>query len=1200
MRVFSSIPGKPGWPESIAGLCGLLCAALGAAVLAGWHTGNAALIRINAEFAPMQYPTAVCFLLAGLGLLFSALRLPRLLPVHCGGLTGAVGALMSVEYFTGWRPGIPGLPAGSPPSPMAAAFAMAGAAIALLCLPETGPRRRLLIWILASSVTALGLIALCAYRLGVRMVFMSEDSVGMAAHSAAGLAVLGIGLLAAQVQVIGWRLLPEDRWLPVPFGFGTIVAALMMWQALAADRTRALKAQAQVVADNVAADTFNRFTFSLRSLERIARRWETKGGAPYSQWYNDAWDCLTDQSVFEAVGHTNVNWKVDYVEADADAEPMLGRDFHQDTRWDAVPALTDAITHERMLVSPSMNVRGGDKGFFVFFPTFFPGPRFGGFVFASFRLADLHETILNQSAFTTCRIAFYEGDKFVLGDPMEEPAGDSVRAQVVIPGKQIFWRDQKPWKVVTEPKSAILAGGGLPVIILGLGVLLGGTVSATVWGLQRAISRTRMALAANVRLTAEIRERQLAEKELHDTLQAKKKSQALLESAGRIAQLGHWELPMGADGPTWSEITYNIHGLTPGTPVSLTDALNFYHPDDRPAISECVREAIEKGVAHEFEARLITASGRQLWVYSRGEPVKDEHGNVTAIHGVFQNIDDRRNAAELLKRRNQELEEATARAEGHARAKAEFLANMSHEIRTPMNAVLGMSELLMDGQLDAREREFAETIHSSGEVLLSLINDILDFSKIESGQLDLEHIPVNLRDCMESVMDLLAGQAAKKKLDLMGWIDPALPAAIIGDPTRLRQVLTNLVSNALKFTHEGEVFIKLSLMREESGPWLRVAVMDTGIGISPAGMERLFSAFSQVDTSTTRRFGGTGLGLAISQRLVQHMGGEIRVESELDKGSIFRFAIPLQEAAPPPGPLLLLPETEGLRVLIVDDNVTSRWILEQHCRSCCMVPVMAGGPGKALDLIRDGEPFDLAVIDSLMPEMDGYALAAEIRKLRGEASPRILILASIAAPFPDPKPADIAGVLNKPIKTGPLLLALRNAFFAVPPPKPQTESQPQTQPLPSAGGTNGADSAGGGEKPGTLRPLRILVAEDNPINQRVVALHLDRMGYGCVMAANGLEALQAVQDAKFDVLLLDVQMPEMDGLTAARELCRRYAPSGRPWMIALTANAFGSDRDECLAAGMNDYLSKPVRAGNLQRALQAAFDEKVKRASLAF
>ncbi|RYD35726.1 MAG: response regulator, partial [Verrucomicrobiaceae bacterium] len=1029
MRIFSSIPGKPGWLESITGLCGLLCAALGAAVLAGWHTRNVTLVRINAAFVPMQYPTAVCFLLAGLALFFSALRVSRLLPLLCGGLAGALGVLMLVKYFTGWQlgfrslvgrlPEISGLPTSTSPSPTAVAFTMAGAAIALLCLPGTGPLRRLLIWILASSVTALGVIALCAYRLGVRMMFMSEDSVGMAAHSAVGLTVLGIGLLAAQIRVIGWRLLSEDRWLPVPFGFSTIVAALMMWQVLAADRTRALKAQAQVIADNVAADTFNRFTFSLRSLERIARRWETKDGAPYSQWYSDAWDCLTDQAVFEAVGHTDANWKVDYVETDGDAEPLLGRDFHQDTRWDAVPALTDSIIHQKMLVSPSMDIRGGDKGFLVFFPTFFSESRFGGFVFASFRLADLHETILTQSAFTTCRIAFYEGDKFVLGDPMEKPAADSVRAQTVIPDKRILWRDQEPWKVVTEPKSAILAGGGLPGMILGLGVLLGGTVSAAVWGLQRAMFRTRMAMAANVRLTGEIRERRLAEKELHDTLQAKRKSQSLLESAGRIAQLGHWELPMGADGPTWSEITYNIHGLTPGTPVSLTDALNFYHPDDRPAITECVREATEKGVAHEFEARLITASGRQLWVYSRGEPVKDEHGNVTAIHGVFQNIDDRRNAAELLKRRNQELEEATARAEGHARAKAEFLANMSHEIRTPMNAVLGMSELLMDGQLDTREREFVDTIHASGEMLLSLINDILDFSKIESGQLDLEHIPVNLRECLESVMDLMAGQAAKKKLDLMGWIDPALPAAILGDPTRLRQVLTNLVSNALKFTHEGEVFIKLSLMREESGPWLRVAVMDTGIGISPSGMERLFGAFSQVDTSTTRRFGGTGLGLAISQRLVQHMGGEIRVESEVDKGSIFRFTIPLEQAAPPPGPILLFPEIEGLRVLIVDDNVTSRWILEQHFRSCRMLPVIAESPGQALDLIGDGEPFDLAVIDSLMPEMDGYALAGEIRKLRGEACPRILVLASIADPPPDPKPAGIAAVLNKPVKTGP-------------------------------------------------------------------------------------------------------------------------------------------------------------------------------------
>ncbi|MES2707597.1 MAG: response regulator [Verrucomicrobiota bacterium] len=1306
------------WSGLLSGFCGVLCAALGITVLAGWHTGNAALVRIREGFVPMQYPTALCFLVSGMGLFSFALRLPRFLPMVCGAFAGGAGLLLSAEYLTGWNlgfhsllahfPEIPGLVKRSSPPPTAAGFALAGTGILLLRMRMPTAARRLMIWILGSSAIALGLMALGGYKLGVRMMFVSGDSIGMAVHSAGGLMVLGMGLLSAQWA--GPQRLMEDRWLPVPVGFGTVVAALMLWQALAADRTRAIREQAVVIADNVAADSLSRFTFCLRSLERIARRWERSGSVPYPEWQGDARDCFQDTTVFEAVGRTDTAWRVNYAELAPDAEPLLGRDLHLETQWPAEEALRNSIKHRLMLISPTVAVRGKDPGFFVFFPIF-PGNEFGGFVFGSFRLQGLKKSTLDQPAFATCRISIYEGDKFILGELPVEPASARTRAEA-----KIEFRGQV-WRFVVEPKSSVLAGGRLPVMILWLGVLLGAAVSAAVWGFQQAVFRTRMALAANRQLKEEIGERQLAERnlgesekrlgqvldsatgvsviafdlagiityfskgaerllgypagemvgkadfsvihdpaelaaraailtaelgrgvegietltaiprlkgsergewtyrrrdgsvrtadlmvtvlediggaptgylgtavditerkemerELRETLGAKKKSQALLEAAGRIARLGHWELPLNGSGVHWSDITYAIHGLPAGTPVSVGDALNFYHPEDRPVIEACVREALEKGKAHEFEARLITAAGRQIWVYSRGEPVRDESGTIIAIHGIFQDIDERRKAADLLKQRNIELEAATARAEAHARAKAEFLANMSHEIRTPMNAVLGMSELLMDGQLDTREREFVETIHSSGEILLSLINDILDFSKIESGQLDLEHIPVPLRDCMESVLDLLAGQAARKKLDLMGWIDPDVPPAILGDPTRLRQVLVNLVSNAVKFTHQGEVFIKLSVIRNGTGPQLRVTVTDTGIGIPADGIDRLFGVFSQMDASTTRRFGGTGLGLAISQRLVQNMGGHIRVESRVGQGSVFQFEIPLHDAAATPAPPEPDPRgMEGLRVLIVDDNATQRWILHGHTSSWGLRPTAAEGASQALERIRGGEKFDLAVIDAMMPEMDGYALAAEIRRHCGETGPKILLLAPMGDLNPHTGTPEISVTLNKPVKAGPLLLALRNTW--APPASP-------------AAPRSGCD-ADRGVKPGISRPLRILVAEDNPVNQRVVALHLQRMGYDSVIVGNGLEALQAVQKEKFDVLLMDVQMPGMDGLEAAREIRRLHPPAARPWIIALTANAFGSDRDDCLAAGMNDYLSKPVRAESLQRALRMAAD----------
>ncbi|MES2709535.1 MAG: response regulator [Verrucomicrobiota bacterium] len=1038
----------------LSGICGLLCTALGAVVLTGWHTGNAFLVRIQAGFVPMQYLTAVCFFLSGVGLISLAMRLPRLLPVACGALTGVMGLLLSVEYLTGGKlglsallrllPQIPGLWAGWPSTSTAAGFALAGTGILLLPAMAPGSAKRLIIWMLGSSAVALGLMALCAYRLGVKMMFAPDDPIRMAAHSAGGLVVLGIGLLSAQWA--GSRRLIEDRWLPVPIGLGCMVAALMMWQALTADRIRSVREQAKVIADNVAADTFSRFTFCIRSLERIARRWEAGGRAPYPQWFGDAWDCFQDQAVFEAVGHTDADWKVDYVELDKDAEPLLGHDLRSGTPWPAAEALRDSITNRRMLISPVVAVRGSDKGFFVFFPTFSEN-EFRGFVFASFRLEDLKDSTLDQTTFATCRISLFEGDKFILGELPVEPGNVRTWAESIIEFRGHVWR------FVAEPGPGMLAGGKLPLMILWLGVLLGGALSAAMWAFQEAVSRTRMALAANRQLKEEIDERQLAERNLRD-------------------------------------------------------------------------------------------------------------------------------AAGLLRQRNRELEAATARAEAHARAKAEFLANMSHEIRTPLNAVIGMSEMLIEGQLDAREREFVKTIHSSGEVLLSLINDILDFSKIESGQLDLENIPLHLGDCMESVLDLLARQAARKNLDLMGWIDPALPAAVLGDPTRLRQVLVNLVSNAVKFTSRGEVCIKLSMRRNADGPWLHAAVTDTGIGIPAEGMHRLFGVFSQVDASTTRRFGGTGLGLAISQRLIRNMGGRIWGESEVGKGSSFQFMIPLHPVDFPASASQAPEGMKGMRVLIVDDNATHRWILSMRIQAWHMIPTAAAGAPEALERIRNGEKFDLAIIDAMMPEMDGYALAAGMREHHGGSELRILILASMEDSHRDPAPMGIS-VLNKPLKAGPLLHALRNTLAST------STAAPKPPP----------DPAGEGEMPGTSRPLRILVAEDNPVNQKVVALHLQRMGYQSVMVGNGLEAVQAVQEREFDVLLMDVQMPEMDGLEAAREICRRQPPAGRPWMIALTANAFGGDRDDCLAAGMNDYLSKPVRGDGLQRALRSAFEERLGKSS---
>lgn len=673
-------------------------------------------------------------------------------------------------------------------------------------------------------------------------------------------------------------------------------------------------------------------------------------------------------------------------------------------------------------------------------------------------------------------------------------------------------------------------------------------------------------------IVQDISEIKRIEQELRDAISAQQSAFALLEAAGRIARVGHWEITIGDDHPFWSDVTCEIHEVPPGTRVDLQTALEFYLPEDRERVTALVQGAIDKAEAFEFEARITTAKGNVRWVQTRGEPVMDAAHAVAAVRGVFQDIDDRHRAAELLEKRNQELEAATERAQANAKAKAEFLANMSHEIRTPLNAVIGMSELLAMEKLESQEREFVETIHSSGDMLLAIINDILDFSKIESGQFELERIPFNIRECVESAIDIVSPQASRKHLELLCWVDPSLPASALGDPVRLRQIFVNLMTNAIKFTSQGEVRVKLIRRFAEGTLLLRGEVKDSGIGIPGDRIQKLFQAFSQVDSSTTRRFGGTGLGLAISQRLVQMMKGRIWADSEVDKGSVFRFEIPIQPTDIDTSGIPSDPDTRdlaGLRVLIVDDNSTNLGILKMQVRSWGMASTLCKTAREALDLIEKQADFHLAIFDVVMPGMDGYELSREVRKLRPQLP--ILLLTSLG--LGRRMSAESLGasvILSKPVKIRPLLNAICVALGIR-----STERAAPLSPMPEhlAGDC----------------PLKILVAEDNPINQRVVELLLRRLGYEAKFVPNGLSALQALDHSAYDVVLLDVQMPEMDGLETSREICHRFAPDHRPWIVALTAHAGEGDREECLAAGMNDYLSKPLRGDALSTVLRRAY-----------
>jgi PAS domain S-box-containing protein len=1154
------------WSQRFAMGSALLVVATGCLILLGWWLGIDPLVQGLPHLEPVKANAALCYLLLGLSLVTqccgrrgrpsSALAWFAFIPVILGGLTLLQSAarldlgidqLLAHDRLAGPSVTTPG----RMPGISALGFMLVGLVLSPL-FGSTPLRRALALGLVGSLLAALSSAKIAGHSLGLPPGF-GWDAEPLSPLSGGLALLLGLALLAG-----AWRIHRETTdappaWIPLPVIVASGTLTVLLWLGLREREQSYSHLATRGALEGFSGDIRFEIERQASALGRVALRWNLLEGSSTVVREADAITFINEAPGAQSLAWLDPSGRTRWFYPLAQNEGLAGYEHSRE------PARAEALLQARSTSQPAVSgtflVSAHGSGFSIYAPVLTIG-GVSGFASADFTYERFFETLERRQRYSDRNAYSVQIGGVPVYDSRGrlhsgEPVDDAYEQDFLIFDRRVLLafapasgRDALNRRRL--PEVALFTGLGI-TFLLGLSVHLA------------RVARTgqRQTERANALLRAEIEERRQAEAALRASQLAERKLGLVAARTDNVVVIAR---PDG--GVEWvNEAFTRLLGPTLSAVAgrSVIDLLAAHDP----AAALNLRQAVDQGEAVACDLSCRARSGRRYDLSVDLQPVFAADGRLEHIILLAVDITQRVET-------ERELRRAKIEADAASRAKSDFLASMSHEIRTPMNGVIGMTSLLLHTPLSDDQRDSVNTIRQSGETLLTIINDILDFSKIESGHLELELIPFELATCVEETVELFAPLAANRGVDLAYRVDPALPAWIESDPTRLRQIIANLVNNAVKFTHSGSVSVEF-LPDPESPRMLLARVRDTGIGIPRERADRLFKPFSQVDSSTTRKYGGTGLGLAICHRLTQLLGGHIQVDSAPGEGSVFSFTLPLRPAAavvdlpvltpPAPSPVVLLLETHPLNRRRFSEQITTR-----------LGPVLASTSPDELPalLATSPAPPSVLVIDTAAL-LDPAAHATVLSTLRHLGLPVLWLHPPGRPPVRPSELGPVHAALARPARNGHVIASLRQLLRLDAPPR-ATDLAPLEI-----------------ERVGDSLPLSILLVEDNLVNQKVALRFLDRLGYAADAVANGLEAIRALEDRPYDLVFMDLQMPEMDGFEAAREIRQRLPGERQPVIVALTANALQGDREACLAAGMDDYITKPVKLSDIAAAIQRQF-----------